>query len=121
MQAMKKTPLRIVQYVLYFKAVFWALLSLVQFVFPGAEEIFPIQSFFFLLNGIVFFCVGFSVWRAPKEIFRAAVVFLIGNVFLVLVDGFTGLDVLSMLLDVGAIITLYFYKNTNFKQIKMVG
>lgn len=95
------------QYILYFKALFWAFLALIQFLFPTVETMLPIYNFLFLLNAIVFFCIGFSFLRAPKDIFRGATAFLIVNMILVLLNGFNSMDILSILLDVGVLIVLF--------------
>lgn len=100
---MKTLLSQIAQYILYFKALFWAFLALMQFLFPTAQTMFPIYNFLFLLNGIVYFCIGFSFLRAPKDIFRGATVFLIVNMILVLLNGFDLMDSLSILLDVGVL------------------
>lgn len=107
------------QYLLYFKALFWAFLALMQFLFPTTETMLPIYNFLFLLNGIVFFCIGFSFVRAPKEVFRAAVVFLIVNMFLVLMDGITSVDMLSICLD-GGVLAILFQSQGFFKKEKNI-
>jgi hypothetical protein len=107
---MKNLASKIIQYVLYFKSLFWTFLALIQFIFPVSGTVLPIHSFLFLLNGIVFFCIGFSFTRAHKDIFRGAVVFLGVNIFLVLMDGFSVMDVLSILLDVVALMVLFWFQ-----------
>ena len=96
----------IIQYVLYFKALFWALLALMQFIFPMGDSVFQIHSFLFLLNGIVFFCIGFAFSRANKEVFRGAVAFLVANILLVLIDGFGAMDAISIILDMGVLMAM---------------
>ena len=96
---MKSLLSQIAQYILYFKALFWAFLVLMQFLFPTVETMLPVYNFLFLLNAIVFFCIGFSFLRAPKDVFRGATVFLFMNMFLVFLKGFNSMDILSILLD----------------------
>jgi hypothetical protein len=97
---MKTLLSQVAQYVLYFKSLFWSFLALMQFLFPTTQTMLPVYNFLFLLNGIVFFCIGFSFLRAPKDIFRGATAFLIVNMILVLLNGFNSMDILSILLDV---------------------
>jgi hypothetical protein len=96
---MEKLLSHIAQYILYFKALFWAFLALMQFLFPTASTMLPIYNFLFLLNGIVFFCIGFSFLRAPKDVFRGATAFLVVNMILVCLDGFNSMDIFSIFLD----------------------
>lgn len=100
---MKKLLFQIVKYILYFKALFWTFLALMQFLFPITGTMLPIYTFLFLLNGIVFFTIGFAFQHSPREVFRGAVVFLIGNIALVLLDGFGMMDALSIIIDIGVI------------------
>lgn len=116
---MKNLLSSIGQYLLYFKALFWAFFALMQFLFTTAETMLPIYNFLFLLNGIVFFCIGFSFIRAPKDIFRAAVIFLIVNMFLVLMDGITSVDILSICLD-GGVLAILFQSQGFFKKEKKI-
>jgi len=100
---MRELVFQIVKYILYFKALFWAFLALMQFLFPIAGTMLPIYTFLFLLNGIVFFTIGFAFQHSPREVFRGAVVFLIGNIALVLLDGFGMMDALSIAIDLGVL------------------
>ena len=115
---MKKTSLYIIRYVLYFKAIFWVLLALMEVLFAMDEVRVPIYGFLFLLNAIVFFCIGASITRAPKEIFRGAIAFLLANIFLVFLDGFGGIDVFSIVLDAGVLSVLVYQKWFNFQNGK---
>ncbi len=115
---MKELVFRIVQYILYFKALFWAFLALMQFLFPITGTMLPIYTFLFLLNGIVFFSIGFAFQRSPRDVFRGAVVFLIGNIVLVLLDGFGVMDILSILIDLGVLGVLFWNQGLfNWKKL----
>ncbi len=103
---MRELVFRIVKYILYFKALFWAVLALMQFLFPITGTMLPIYTFLFLLNGIVFFTIGFAFQHSPREVFRGAVAFLIGNIALVFLDGFGAMDALSIAIDLGVLAVL---------------